>query len=192
MRELNEPIARRANKEDECTGHFWEGRFKSQALLDEHALAACMVYVDLNPIRANLAKTPETSKHTSIKLRLESLKNQCQPSALMPFVGYPQHSSPQQPTPQDDKPHGLTFDLQEYIQLVELSGRQLISDKRGKIDTSNSPILTRLGLDDSSWQSISQSFESTFSVAAGQAEPMQAFKLHTKRKRISKRVIRAA
>jgi len=70
MGRLNEFIARAANKEDKVKGRFWESRFKCQALLDEAATVSCMVYVDLNPIRAGVAGTPEESDFTSIQERI--------------------------------------------------------------------------------------------------------------------------
>jgi REP element-mobilizing transposase RayT len=75
MGRLNEFIARAANKEDKVKGRFWESRFKCQALLDEVATACCMVYVDLNPIRAGLAGTPEESDYTSIQERVRAWRN---------------------------------------------------------------------------------------------------------------------
>jgi hypothetical protein len=74
MRALAEPIARMANKQDECTGRFWEGRFKAQRIVDESALLACSMYVDLNPVRAAMAETPEESVHTSAYDRIEAGK----------------------------------------------------------------------------------------------------------------------
>jgi REP element-mobilizing transposase RayT len=70
MKCLNEPIARQANKEGGCTGHFWESRYKSQALLSEEALLPRMALVHLNPIRASLSNTPKASEYTSIKERI--------------------------------------------------------------------------------------------------------------------------
>lgn len=74
MRCLAEVIARRANAEDECTGCFWEGRFKANRLLDEEGLLACAMYVDLNVLRAGLAETIELSMHTSAYDRIEAAK----------------------------------------------------------------------------------------------------------------------
>jgi hypothetical protein len=76
MARLNEFIARAANKEDDVKGRFWESRFKCQTLLDQAAIAACMVYVDLNPIRAGLAASPEESDFTSIQERILAWQNE--------------------------------------------------------------------------------------------------------------------
>jgi REP element-mobilizing transposase RayT len=106
MRIINEGIARMANREDGCTERFWEGRFSSQALLDEKALAACSADVDLNPIRARIAESLTDSDHTSIKRRFEQAAKADQPNdplqqaeGLHPFAG----------NLRCDMPNGLPF-----------------------------------------------------------------------------------
>ena len=74
MRALAEPIARMANRQDECTGRFWEGRFKAQRIVDEAGLLACSMYVDLNPVRAAMSETPDACMHTSAYDRIEADK----------------------------------------------------------------------------------------------------------------------
>ncbi|KDM90747.1 transposase [Photobacterium galatheae] len=142
MRLLNQYIATEANKEDGCTGHFWEGRFKSQALLDEKAVAAAMAYVDLNPVRAGIAETPETSLHTSIKTRIDSLhKHEATAPNLYPFVGHPDSTLTD----------GLPFRLMDYLELVDFTGRQMREGSQGQIKPTQPSIIVRLGFDDISW-----------------------------------------
>jgi len=174
MRELNESIARMANKEDKCTGRFWEGRFKSQALLDEAALVACMAYVDLNPVRARMERTPEVSKHTSIKTRIEVAKaNQIQPKTLFPFIGYER----------ENQPEGLPFKLEDYLELIDLTGRIIRGDKRGSLDVSLAPILQRINLTSEQWLEVSTGFETRFGSAVGSEMLLADYCEHTGIKR---------
>ncbi|WP_342806823.1 transposase [Alteromonas sp. M12] len=174
MRSLNEYIAREANKEDDCTGRFWEGRFKSQALLDESAVLACMAYVDLNPIRAKIEKTPETSKHTSIQKRIQACIKGEQPKNLMGFVG----------NHRQGMPRGIAFSLIDYCKLVDCTGRSIREDKAGYIEHQHSPILERLGLNSEQWITLTTEFEQHFHTAVGSEHMMQQFKQHTGHQRI--------
>ena len=191
MREINEKVARQANQEDECKGRFWEARFKSQALLDEAALAACMAYVDLNPVRANIADTPETSNHTSVKLRCEQAKasentrhkanhkdNQTdnisnQPNTLMSFVG----------NPRENMPKGLPFDLTDYLQLMDITGRSIREDKHGFIEQSQPEILKRLNISAAHWLTITTEFRTQFHGAVGREAALTDFCEHQHFKR---------
>ena len=76
MKCLKEPLSRLANSQDKTRGTFFEGRFKSIAVVDEEALLKICVYIDLNPVAAKVAKTPETSDYTSIKKRVEDVEAQ--------------------------------------------------------------------------------------------------------------------
>jgi len=165
MRCLNESIAREANREDQCTGRFWEGRFKSQALLDEKALAACLAYVDLNPVRAAMADTPEESDYTSVQRRIRrALARAKQPPELMPFVGNPREAMPK----------GMPFRLSDYLELVDWTGRQLREGKRGTIAGDLPPILERLQIDPRHWLYLSGQFESRFKGLVGSGHRLKA------------------
>ena len=182
MRCLNESIAVRANKEDNCKGHFWEGRFKSQALLDETALLACMIYVDLNPIRAAISTTPEQSDFTSIQQRLltiahaidETVDNKpAQPPNLLPFIGYQAHTKQQK---------GLPFKLMDYFALVEWTGRCIREDKRGVITAEIKPLFERFNVNSDDWLAIITDFNRHYISAAGSSDKMSQWAYSTNRK----------
>ncbi len=170
MRLLNESIARESNKEDNVTGRFWEGRFKSQALLDEQAVIACMAYVDLNPIRADMAKTPEQSDFTSIQERIQKVM-QKQHCDLLPFSDSTKN-----------KETAIPFELNEYIALVDWSGRAILQNKRGSIPANTPPILHRLGIDEKSWIQHIHYFERQFPTVAGNIDKLRQLAEQTSRR----------
>ena len=171
MRCLNEHIAREANKEDGCKGRFWEGRFKSQALLDEKALLTCMAYVDLNPVRAGMAKSLEVSDFTSIQERLFSYATKQgkakQPSQLKRFS-----------TNTLKDPKRIGFKLEDYFQLVDWTGRIIRDDKRGAIHESVPPVLLNLQLSPDKWLQHMQGAQSDKAIALGCLEKVQKYVQH--------------
>jgi len=171
MKSLNEHLARRANAEDGCTGRFWEGRFRSQALLDEAGLLTAMTYVDLNPVRAGIAATPEASEFTSIYQRI-----QARGSAERMNVTKPEPS----PTLRSfrtstERTQTLPCALSEYLELIDWTGRIVRSDKRGFVDDREPPILQRLNIDRAAWERAMQRHGNVFGRALGK---LNHLKLH--------------
>jgi hypothetical protein len=168
MRALCEEIARRANVEDDCTGRFWEGRYTSVPLLDQAALVACMAYVDLNPIRAKQADRPEASLYTGVRQRIAARTRRQAPEAgsaprtwLAPLsrCAVPQAWS-------SDQLSGISED--DYLELVDATGRMLAAGKRGAIPAGLAPILARLDLRVSDWLATHQGWRSMQGGAVGQ------------------------
>jgi len=182
MRCLNESIARQANKEDKCKGRFWEGRFKSQALLDEQALLACMVYVDLNPVRAGICDTPEASDFTSIQQRLQEYQEKAANNQIPPhsITGTTETGNETSANIQlnnftggFDTPKGIPFDELDYFELTDWTGRAVHPKKKGFIPDGLPKLLTRLGMSTENWIEAVTSYEKHFSDYVGQEAKMK-------------------
>ncbi|MFT6140729.1 MAG: REP element-mobilizing transposase RayT [Psychromonas sp.] len=177
MRSINEFIARKANKEDNCAGRFWEGRFKSQALLDENSLITCMAYVDLNPIRAKMASSIERSEYTSAHERIHgnaspkiSTAPENKPIKLLyGFVG----------DKAQDTSQGIPFSLIDYLELLDWTSRVLRDDKRGAILGTQPQLLDVLGIDDQTWCELASSFGKNYQGAVGSLEELASYAEHT-------------
>ena len=154
MRGINESVARHANAEDNCKGRFWESRFKSQALLDEQALLTCMTYVDLNPIRANMAQTPEQSDYTSIQERINNKKT------TLKTLG------------NDDK--DIPFALADYMTLVDLTGKAFV-DEKGHVPNDLPDILARLSLNTNIWLDEIKHLGKLYFKAIGTVEKLKKY-----------------
>jgi putative transposase len=172
MKVMKERIARRANLEEGNKGSFWQGRFKSVALLDQTAVTACMVYVSLNPIRANKANTPETSAFTSVQQRIVARQRYRASNKGEEKAAETSSFTAERPnfnlgaedglwiaplarcTPcSDTVPEHLQnpLSLDAYLQLVDETGRVVRAGKRGSVSTDLLPILERLDIDERAW-----------------------------------------
>lgn len=190
MRCLNEYIARRANAEDHCTGRFWEGRFKSQALLDHASLVACMAYVDLNPVRAGLVTSLAASDFTSAQQRLRQLERARRPSQTTsdklagtdraPLLAAFSGESSTSIAAREELP----VRLHDYLALVEQTGRVAMPGKRGVISATALPALAQLSLSTEQWQLLVLSIHGRALQAIGSLDRLRDFCDKTGRHRL--------
>jgi hypothetical protein len=187
MRCLAENIARRSNREEGVSGRFWEGRYRAQLILDEPSLLACAAYVDLNPVRAAMADSPEASDFTGAQDRIDDLRQRESDSesthdwersrrrVKSGWLSPVEIDERKDDTGVDLEPTNrrasrkgfLSISLTKYLELLDWTGRQVRADKRGSIPAHLAPILERLGIDVSGWCDLVVRFGKLFRRAAG-------------------------
>ena len=202
MRFVAEYIAKRANEDDEVKGRFWEGRFKCQPLLDDAAILACLQYVDLNPIRAGLAKSIEASDFTSAQARLADLKKASEFSSVPAADRACEYGSKAgwlQPVPLEPRRKAvrevstkrrasnkgfLSMTVAEYLQLLDWTGRQLRRDgKLGAIPTKLKPVFDRVGMSAEIWVDCVRRFGKWHASGVGKPSSLKRHSERTGRNR---------
>lgn len=192
MAAYNENLARRINRAEQETGHLWEDRYQCRRLDCEAAILTCALYIDLNPIRAGEAETPEAARCTSAFKRIQILRA---------YTGW--FSEPRQQIPEDSihapyswlsplrltdamdsSPRGkaslaeehcwkqkgwLPMTTLEYLQTLDWAGRLFRQGKRGAIPRFLDPILRRLNLNACSerFLALVEDFHKRFGIVVG-------------------------
>lgn len=167
MKSLKEPLARMANKADCCRGTFWEARYKSIAILDNEALLATCAYIDLNVVAAGIANSPEVSKHTSIKQRVEHVRSKGEIAKLRAAL----EGSVAGSMAAGDLEQGLwlvpvedrrshspgsregmleTFSLGSYLMLLDYTGR-LVRHGKARMNATVKDVFSRLKTNSEMW-----------------------------------------
>src|SRR5690606_5211860 len=159
---------------DNCDGRFWQGRFRSEALLDEAGILTAVAYGDLNPVRDGSAPTPEDAAFTPIYEPIRRLKGAASRDGADEIaLSAASHAL-------RDEGSGaarIPYSFKEYLQLVDWTGRTIRRDKRGHIDGSLPPVMTRLNIDPSAWEAAMQPRGNVFGRAMGRLSHLQ---LHAK------------
>jgi hypothetical protein len=205
---LTQHIAVRANREDECTGRFWQGRFGCSNLADERSILVCGIYVDLNPIHAGEVVVPEEARYTSAYHRIQGLRERARAasagvqsdpaaegSASIPADGWlceltlveSAHADVRQGLRSNTSRRAsdkglLPISLQDYLLLLDWTGRQLRADKSGTIPVHLAGILDRLGIRPAYFAESVRHFDTWFGPVIGAIEHVRAFAARTARR----------
>ena len=157
-------------------------------------MLACSIYIDLNPIRAKIAETPETSKFTAaferIAARQAAAADALSAGGASPVTAardawlspvpdsdagqMATDAMPACPAPRASNRGFLSLSLDDYLALLDWTGRQLRSDKRGAIPAELRPILDRLAINAENWLDTVTCFGRWFHRAVGRLSSMAA------------------
>jgi len=167
MKCLNEPLAKQANKEDMCTGSFWQGRYSSQALLDEAAVFSCMAYVDLNPVRAKITDKLEESNHTSLQQQINSIKEK-EPIDVQAYL-----DSNIRALSNSVESKTLPMSLKSYIELVEWTGANIIHPNKAAMPKNIQSSLQSLNLQNNHWLTQIENYNNHYCHVVGTVEQIR-------------------
>jgi hypothetical protein len=200
MRCLNEAIARRANAEDRCTGRFWEGRFRSQALLDAAGLLTCLAYVDLNPIRAGLATCLEGCEFTSIQQRRAGPERAARLTGPAPAGDRPADPEPPPdgtcpPPPATERPpalwpfagapgacvDALPIEFSAYVELLTATGALLRCEPTARLPDPSRRVLEGLGIASEHWLECIRHYGRRFFALVGGVHAIDVYCARTDR-----------
>ena len=175
---LCENVARRANKEDQCKGRFWETRFCCRECVDESAVLLCGIYVDLNPITAGEARSPETARYTSAYARIQAQSQR--KNARNRADGYLAELA-RRPERKDE--YGLadssrtgrrasdlgvlSISLEDYLKLLKWTARLLKSGARKTIPKDLASVLDHLDVKHEAWLDTLHDYEDSFCHVVG-------------------------
>ena len=182
---LCENIARRANAEDDCTGRFFESRFKCRECVDDAGKLLCGLYVDLNPLKAGEATSPETARYSSAYQRI--LARQQAPDAPDRADGWLAELSLRD-GPEEDltKVYSsrtgrrasdlgvLSISWDNYYQLLAWTWQEMRSGHRSTVPQDLQAVLDQLQVQADTWVDSIRDYEETFGHAVGGAAGLAA------------------
>ena len=124
------------------------------------------MWMDLHPVRTNMATTPETSDHTGSKQRIAptlnlpaAMQQQLDQGQLFKFDGEIKPMLSYLDSISGNTPAGIPCAWKDYLNLVDWTGRIVRNDKRGVIHQQRPPILDRLNIQPKTWLKHATAFE---------------------------------